>query len=57
MLEQGIYESGKLKQGIVYIWEDDGTCTKIDVNGNIIQPNITHFEDKLKILTEMVNKL
>lgn len=57
LLEHGIYKSGKLTHGIIYIWEDNGTCTKIDTNGNVIQPNITHIEDKIKALTEMIHEI
>ena len=31
LLEQGKYESGKLIRGVAYLWEDNGTCTKIKV--------------------------
>ena len=57
LLEQGEYESDKLIRGITYLWEDNGICTKIDANGNIIQPNITHLEDKIKVLTEMMHEM
>lgn len=57
LLEQGEYESGKLIRGVTYLWEDNGTYTKIDANGNIIQPDITHLEDKIKVLTEMMHEM
>ena len=55
-IERGTYENGKLVVGIRYLWNDDGTCYKFDVQGNIIQDNIADIRDKLGVLTKLLSE-
>ena len=56
--ENGFFDEGKLISGIRYVW-DNGVCVKFDVNGNIIQSQerFCNLEDKMEVLTDMVNGL
>ena len=59
VIENGFYKYNKLKLGIQYIWEDNGTCFKFDVDGNLLEDfaKINDLRDKVVVLTEMVQKL
>lgn len=56
-ISRGVFENGQLKRGTHYVWNDDGTYMKFDVNGNIIVEVSVDIEDKLKIVTDIVTEL
>lgn len=57
MLKKGVFKYGKLKMGVQYLWNENGSCLIFDVNGNIINDSPIDIRNMVKILVDIVTNL